>query len=139
MSEHCVALFGTRNEDKLNRTYRLCAWFGVAQLAVVGSRARIRGNVFSAAGQVEIVYLATVDDFLGWWSGSILVAALRGGHPPGDVQIAGPTAFCFGSEIDPVPGDVTRVADARITIPQLGRAPCLMADQAAAIVLYASL
>lgn len=137
MCDDCVALFGTRNEDNLNRIYRLCAWFGISKLVVVGSSARVKGNLFSAKGQVSVEYLPDAESFLSWWQGNIVVAAVKGGVALDKVNIQRPAAYCFGSEVKPVPAIVRRRADVVVTIPQYGRAPCLTADQAAAIVLYA--
>lgn len=138
MEHCCVALFGTRNEDNLNRIYRLCAWFGVGHLAVVGSSARVKGNLFSAKGQVNVKYLPNTEEFLAWWRDSIVAAIIEGGELPSLANIPIPAAFCFGSETEPVPAVVRRKADVKITIPKYGQSPCLTADQAAAIVLYAA-
>ena len=108
-------------------------------MVVVGSSARVKGNLFSAKGQVSVKYLPDAEGFLSWWQGSIVVAAVKGGVLPGKVDVSLPTAFCFGSEVDPAPRTVRQKADAIVTIPQYGQAPCLTADQAAAIVLYCSI
>lgn len=60
----CVALFGTRNDDNLARIYRLCAWFAVPRLAIVGSEARPRGNLFSARQRIELVRILDAEEFL---------------------------------------------------------------------------
>lgn len=104
---------------------------------MVGTVAKVKGNLFSAKGQVAVEYLPDADSFLAWWGGHILVAAVKGGLHPDYACTPPPVAVCFGSEIKPVPAVVRQRANAVVTIPQYGKAPCLTADQAMAIVLFA--
>lgn len=134
-----VAVFGTRNEDNLNRIYRLCAFFGVETLAVVGSRARVRGNLFSAAGRVSVEYLEGEDEFWGRGYTPIIAGVVTGGDTPHPLScLTDCGVICVGSENAPVPRSVRERAHYKWTIPRLGTAPPLTADQALAILLYAA-
>jgi len=76
-------------------------------------------------------------------AGLLVVAA--DAHGPADLDdladggdLAGPTAWLFGSEAHGLPGDLANRADARVRVPIHGRAESLNLAAAAAICLYAS-
>ena len=131
-----VAVFGTRNDDNLNRIYRLCAFFGVERLYVVNSRAGIKGNLFSAKQQVKVLYVSGEEAFLDQYF-PVIVGRVRMGAKPRQIRYNKNALICIGSEIAPVPREVQ--GDITWTIPKYGKAPDLTADQALAILLYAAM
>ena len=73
---------------------------------------------------------------------AVLATSGRGDDDLDDLQhageLAGPTAWLFGSEAHGLTGDVLAGADRRVRVPLYGRAESLNLAAAAAICLYAS-
>nr|MCH9734236.1 RNA methyltransferase [Actinomycetes bacterium] len=68
----------------------------------------------------------------------VLATTVDGDVSLADTELAGPTAWLFGTEAHGLPADVVELATARVRIPMAGRAESLNVASAAAICLYQS-
>jgi RNA methyltransferase, TrmH family len=68
----------------------------------------------------------------------VLATTVNGELSLDDVELAGPTAWLFGSEAHGLPPQLVERADNRVTIPMSGGAQSLNVAAAAAICLYQS-
>jgi hypothetical protein len=130
-----VALINEKNDRTFTRVYRLAAFFAVPRLFAVDCPAQMRGNVYSARGQVEIVR-CSISEYSELARGARFVVCdpFRGESTLR--ASAGLTVLCNCNRRG-TPDWILSAAHATFHVPALGASPELCTDQAVAIALYA--
>lgn len=121
-----VALY--RVGRNLNRAYRTCEAFGVAELRLVQCTGTVRGRLFGAAGRVEVVSTDELPTEIG-----TLALETGAGVELAAVDWSAVTAVLLGGESSGLP---RRLPVPYAHIPQRGRVSGLTVEAALAIALY---
>jgi tRNA G18 (ribose-2'-O)-methylase SpoU len=122
-----VVLYGVGRN--LNRAYRTCEAFGVRRLKLLDCRGVLRGNLFKAAGRVEVLNISGFPQPDG-------LLALETYYPDDiyDVRWDLVSAILIGGETGGLPRKTP--AQQRVHIPMVGKVSGLTVESALAIALY---
>lgn len=123
-----VILYRLNQNSNLNRVYRVCYIFGIQRLYLCDCAADKIGNVFSAAGKVEIIRIKSIDDI----SGNIVAFEKNGDININEIKDLDCDYLLFGGENETI---TRKICEKRIRIDTPNRL-CLTADEALSIGLY---
>lgn len=128
MSRSCesVILYRLGNPKNFNRIYRLCYSFGVRTIYLYETPLMSPGQVFSAAGKVQVVPITSIDEVPG------KVVALETTGKTIAMELTHADAIMIGGENVSIS---RKLCQDRVRI-ETENGLCLTADQALAIGLY---
>ena len=133
-----IVVFEEKNSRTFSRMYRVAAFWGVPLIIAVETKVAVRGNLFSAKGQVEVVHYSEAE-FVEWQERvqpTFIACDVAKGEPRIERVVDNGKHLALLMMPNRHSKETLSRVENRFNIRKEGLAPELTTDQAVAVALY---